>query len=139
MATKKSSQKANSNSSPFHKLGDTLESAAETFEEVTANAHDSAKRAAGVTKSALINALYKTCYGISYGSVYSSVFVFEFMSDGNTIRRGFAEGAEAAVEARKKAVERKSAPPKEKRSAKARVRVGKPVKTRAENTAAAVA
>ena len=117
-----------------------MESAAETFEEVTANAHHSAKRAAGVTKSALSIALYKTCYGISYGAVYSSVFVFEWMSEGNTIRRGFAEGAEAAFEARKKAVERKPVRrPRAKRPVKARARVGKPVKMRAPDSAAAAA
>jgi hypothetical protein len=137
MATKQSSRKAQSNSSAFHILGDTLESAAETFEEATANAHDSAKRAAEVTKSALSNALYKTCYGIAFGAVYSSVFLVEIMPDGGNLKRGFTEGAESALEARKKAAERKAPKPKAKRSSKPRVRVAKPVKIRAEEFAAA--
>src|SRR5580658_9973293 len=119
MATKQTGRKAQANSSAFHILGDTLESAAESFEEATANAHDSAKRAAEVTRSALANALYKTCYGISYGAVYSSVFVVELMPKSSRARRGFEEDAEAALEARKKAVEKKAAPrPKAKRAAK---------------------
>ncbi len=138
MATKQTARKTQSNSGAFHILGDTLESAAETFEEVTANAHDSAKRAAGVTKSALCTALYKTCYGVAYGAVYSSVFLVEMMPAGCKMRRGFEEGAEAALEARKKAAERKAAPPpKAKRPAKAKVRATKPVKTRAADFAAA--
>lgn len=139
MATKQAGQKAQSNSSAFHILGDTLESAAETFEEVTANAHDSAKRAAGVTKSALYNALFKTCYGISYGAVYSSVFLVELLPAGSKVRSAFTEGAESALEDRKKAVERRAAAPrpKAKRPARAKVRASKPVKTRAADFAAA--
>jgi hypothetical protein len=140
MATKQSGRKARSNSSAFHILGDTLESAAETFEEATANAHDSAKRAAVVTKSALANALYKTCYGISYGAVYSSVFLVEIMPDGGNLKKGFTEGAESALEARKKATERKADPkPKAKRTVKPKVRATKPVKARADDFAAAAA
>jgi hypothetical protein len=140
MASKQSARKAQSNSSAFHILGDTLESAAETFEEATANAHDSAKRAAEVTKSALSNALYKTCYGISYGAVYSSVFLVEMMPEGGTLKRGFTEGAEKAIEARKKVAERKAAPkPKAKRATRTRVRAPKPVKMRANDFSATTA
>ena len=140
MASKQSGRKVPTNSSAFHILGDTLESAAETFEEATANAHDSAKRAAEVTKSALATALYKTCYGISYGAVYSSVFLVELMPEGGNLKRGFTEGAESAIEARKKAAARKAAPkPKAKRSSKPRVRVAKPVKARAADFAAVAA
>jgi len=140
MATKQAARKARANSSALHILGDTLESAAETFEEATANAHDSAKRAAEVTKSALANALYKTCYGLAYGAVYSSVFLVEIMPEGGNLKRGFTEGAESAIEARKKATERKAAPkPKAKRSTKVKVRVARPVKMRAEDFGAATA
>jgi len=140
MATKQSGRKAQSNSSAFHILGDTLESAAETFEEVTANAHDSAKRAASVTKSALANALYKTCYGLAYGAVYSSGFLVEILPEGGNLKRGFTEGAESALEARKKAAERKTAKkPKAKKAAKPKVRATKPVKTRANDFAATAA
>ena len=140
MATKQAARKARSNSSAFHILGDTLESAAETFEEATANAHGSAKRAAEVTKSALSNALYKTCYGLAYGAVYSSVFLVEIMPEGGNLKRGFTEGAESALDARKKAAEVKAAPkPKAKRSTRTRVRATKPVKMRADDFAAATA
>ena len=140
MATKQSGRKAGSNSSAFHILGDTLESAAETFEEATANAHDSAKRAAVVTKSALGKALYNACYGISYGAVYSSVFLVELLPDGSTLKKGFTEGAESALEARHKAADRKSAvKPKAKRAAKPKVRATTPVKARADDFAAAAA
>ena len=140
MAAKQSSRKAQTNSSAFHILGDTLESAAESFEEVTANAHDSAKRAAAVTKSALGTALYKTCYGISYGAVYSSVFLVELLPDGSKVREAFTEGAESALEDRKKAVERKTAPkPKAKRPAKSKVKAAKPVKARAADFATVAA
>jgi hypothetical protein len=139
MATKQSGRKAQSNSSAFHILGDTLESAAESFEEATANAQQSAKRAAEVTKSALAIALYKACYGISYGAVYSSVFLVEILPDGGNMKRGFTEGAEAAITARKKATERKAPKPAAKRPAKAKGRASKTVKMRADEFAAAAA
>ncbi len=139
MATKQTAQRAQSNSSPFHILGDTLESAAENFEEATANAHDSAKRAAEVTKSALTNALYKTCYGLSYGAVFSSVFLVEMMPSSNTMRRGFTEGAEAALEAveRKTAVTVEQPIQKGKRAVKPRARASRTAKPRPAAVAAA--
>jgi hypothetical protein len=136
MATKQSGRKARSNTSAFHILGDTLESAAETFEEATANAHDSAKRAAVVTRSALASALYKTCYGISYGAVYSSVFLVELMPEGGTLKKGFTDGAEKALEARHKAAARSTPKPKAKRAAKPKVRASKSVKSRADDFSA---
>jgi hypothetical protein len=99
MATK---TKAAANS-VFSVLGDTLESAAETFEEATANSRDSAVRAAATTKRALGNGVHKTAYGIAFGLVYSAVFVTEMLPKGNLIRRGFVEGTEAALDSRRKA------------------------------------
>lgn len=87
----------------FSVLGDTLESAAETFEEATANSRDSAKRAAATTKRALGNGVHKTAYGIAFGLVYSGVFITEMLPKGNLIRRGFIEGTEAAIDSRRKA------------------------------------
>jgi hypothetical protein len=137
MATKQTGRKAQANSSAFHILGDTLESAAETFEEVTANASGSAKRAAGVTKSALCTALYKSCYGIAYGAVYSSVFLVELLPAGSRPRQAFEEGAEAALTDRKKAAERKAAPrAKPRRAAGPKVKASRPVKARADEFAA---
>jgi hypothetical protein len=87
----------------FSVLGDTLESAAETFEEATANSRDSAKRAAATTKRALGNGVHKTAYGVAFGLVYSAVFVTEMLPKSNLIRRGFVEGTEAALDSRRKA------------------------------------
>ncbi len=87
----------------FSVLGDTLESAAETFEEATANSRDSAKRAAATTKRALGNGVHKTAYGVAFGLVYSAVFITEMLPKGNLIRRGFIEGTEAALDSRRKA------------------------------------
>jgi len=105
MATKQSGSKTQNNSGAFHILGDTLESAAETFEEATTNARASATRAAGVAKSALGTALCKTCYGLSYGAVYSAVFLVELLPEGGKVRKAFTDGAEAALADRKKALE----------------------------------
>lgn len=114
MATK---TKAAANS-VFSVLGDTLESAAESFEEATANSKDSAKRAAATTKRALANGVHKTAYGLAYGIVYSAVFVNELMPKGSLIRRGFEEGSEAAIDSRRKAqLTRETA--KEEKAAKA--------------------
>ena len=87
----------------FSVLGDTLESAAETFEEATANSRDSAKRAAATTKRALGNGVHKTAYGVAFGLVYSAVFITEMLPKGNIVRRGFVEGTEAALDSRRKA------------------------------------
>jgi hypothetical protein len=96
----------------FSVLGDTLESAAETFEEATVNSRDSAKRAAATTKRALGNGVHKTAYGIAFGLVYSSVFITEMLPKGNLIRRGFIEGTEAALDSRRKAQAARKAPKK---------------------------
>src|SRR5271167_48612 len=90
-------------STVFSVLGDTLESAAETFEEATANSRDSAKRAAATTKRVLGNGVHKTAYGIAFGLVYAGVFVTEMLPNENLIRRGFVEGTEAAIDSRRKA------------------------------------
>src|SRR5579872_229750 len=87
----------------FSVLGDTLESAAETFEEATANSRDSAKRAAATTKRALGIGAHKAAYGIAFGLVYSAVFITEMLPKENIIRRGFIEGTEGALESRRKA------------------------------------
>jgi len=99
----------------FSVLGDTLETAAESFEEATANSRDSAKRAAATTKRALGIGVHKAAYGIAFGMVYSAVFITEMLPKGNIIRRGFIEGTEAALDSRRKAQtarEKKSAEPK---------------------------
>jgi hypothetical protein len=118
----------------FTVLGDTLESAAESFEEATASSRDSAKRAAATTKRALGNGVHKAAYGVAFGLVYSAVFITEMLPKGNLIRRGFIEGTEAALDSRRKAQalrEKKQAqnepnsdvpPPKKKPKASSRAR-----------------
>src|SRR3984885_2974562 len=90
-------------STVFSVLGDTLETAAETFEEATANSRDSARRAAATTKRALGIGVHKAAYGVAFGLVYSAVFITEMLPKGNLIRRGFIEGTEAAMDSRRKA------------------------------------
>jgi hypothetical protein len=97
MATKSESP----DSKIFSMLGDTLESAAETFEEASVNSAESAKKAAKTTKRALGTGLHKGAYGVSYGVVYAVSFLTELLPQENVVRRGFVEGAEAALEARR--------------------------------------
>ena len=91
-------------------LGDTLESAAEAFEEASVNSAESAKKAAKTTRRALGTGLHKAAYGVSYAIVYAISFLTELLPEENVVRRGFVEGAEAALEARKKARASKSVP-----------------------------
>ena len=88
---------------PFSMMADALESAADTFEQAAANAPESARRAARVTKRALGIGVFKAFYGISYGLVYSGVFITELLPEKSTVRRALTEGAEAAINARHKA------------------------------------
>jgi hypothetical protein len=104
MSTKSEASTAN----VFSMLGDTLESAAEAFEEASVNSSESAKRAAQTTKRALGNWLHGAAYGVSYGLVYAGVFITELMPENNLVRRGLVEGAEAALDARKKVAATKS-------------------------------
>ena len=126
----------------FSVLGDTLESAAESFEEATANSRDSAKRAAATTKRALGIGVHKAAYGVAFGLVYSAVFITEMLPKGNLVRRGFIEGTEAALDSRRKAQtlrEKKHAGPKAdgtgapKRKSKPSSRARKVVEKRAAN------
>ncbi len=116
MATKSRSKSRTNHSKPFTMLGDTLESAAESFEEATVNANHSAKRAAQATKRALGTGLFKAVYGVSYGLVYSGVFVRDLLPEGNCVRKALSEGAESALDSRAKArtasVAKKAAAPK---------------------------
>ena len=87
----------------FSMLGETLDSAAEALEAASVNLAKSAKKAAKTTKSAIGIGFHKAAYGISYGVVYAAVFLVELLPDEHVIRRGFVEGAEAALDAREKA------------------------------------
>jgi hypothetical protein len=85
--------------SPLSVLGEALESAAETFGQATTNARASAKVAAKKVRKTFGAGVYKTAYGISYGLVYGAVFVTELLPKDNVLRRGFEDGAEAALDA----------------------------------------
>jgi hypothetical protein len=119
MATK--TRKIESNA--FSVLGDALESAAESFEEVTVNARDSAKRAAHTTRRALGNGVHKTAYGAAYGVVYASIFLTELWPEDNLWRRGLVEGAAAAIEERGKVRKTKTEKPKTSVKAKTKKKV----------------
>ena len=122
MSTKSEASTAN----VFSMLGDTLESAAEAFEEASVNSSESAKRAAKTTKRAVGNFLHGAAYGVSYGLVYAGVFVTELIPETNVVRRGLAEGAEAALDARKKVAAVKS----ENKTKLVKASVAKPPKRR---------
>ena len=92
-----------SDSKIFSMLGDTLESAAEALEEASVNSAESAKKAAKTTKRAIGTGFHKAAYGAAYGVVYAAVYLVELLPEENVIRRGFVEGAEAALDARQKA------------------------------------
>lgn len=131
----------------FSVLGDTLETAAETFEEATANSRESAVRAAATTKRALGIGVHKTAYGLSFGLVFTAVFITEMLPKDSLIRRGFLDGTEAALESRRKAkaareaakkkVKAEAAPAHDlgatmKRKPKTTARIRKAVNSRAE-------
>ena len=86
----------------FSALGDAFESAADRFEEGTANARKSAKQAAGTAQRVARIGVYNAAYGISYGFVYATVFLTELLPKENILRRGLEEGADAAFEAQTK-------------------------------------
>jgi hypothetical protein len=123
---------------PLSVLGEALESAAETFGKATTNASASAKVAAKKVRKTFGTGVYKTAYGISYGLVYSAVFVTELLPEDNVLRRGFEEGAEAALDAA--ASRRLEASVTRTRSVEARkkpaVRASSPIKIGKARTAA---
>ena len=85
-------------SDAFSVLGEALESAAETFGDLTASAGDTARNAARGVSSAVSTGVYKGSYGLSFGVVFSAVFLTELLPAGNAIRRGFEDGAHSALE-----------------------------------------
>jgi hypothetical protein len=120
--------KTESRSKIFSMLGDTLESAADALEEVSVNSAESAKKAAKTTKRAVGTGLHKAAYSSSYGVVYAATFLIELLPEEHVIRRGFVEGAEAALQARQKAKASKKVPvpkntPTKRTTAKAKPRV----------------
>lgn len=86
-------------SDAFSVLGEALESAAETFGDLTASARDGARKAAHNVSHVVSTGVYKGSYGASYGVVFSAVFLTELLPGGNALRRGLEDGASAALDA----------------------------------------
>lgn len=97
MATNNTGTEA-SQSNAFSALGDALESAADSVSQARADATESAKLAARRVQFGVSTGAYYSAYGISYGLVFTGVFLKELLPVGNPIRRGFEDGAVAAIE-----------------------------------------
>jgi hypothetical protein len=95
MAISNSSTEA---SNTLSALGDALESAADSVSQARADATESAKLAARRVQFGVSSGAYYSAYGISYGLVFTGVFLKELLPVGNPIRRGFEDGAAAAIE-----------------------------------------
>ena len=88
-----------SESNPFAALGEALEAAAESLGDARTSATADAKAAAAKVQSSVSTGAYFAAYGLSYGLVFSGVFVKELLPANHPIRRGFVDGALAALEA----------------------------------------
>jgi hypothetical protein len=86
-----------SESNPFSVLGEALDAASESIGDARADATASAKLAAHKVQSGVGVGAYYAAYGVSYGVVFSGVFLKELLPANNVIRRGFEDGAEAAI------------------------------------------
>ena len=88
-----------SQSNAFSALGEALESAAESVDHARADATASAKLAARRVQFGVNAGAYYAAYGVSYGLVFSGVFLKELLPSNNPVRRGFEDGAAAAIDA----------------------------------------
>ncbi len=84
---------------PLSILGEALESAAESIGDATSDARASAKIAAKKVQKSVGTGVYYSAYGLSYGVVFSAVFLTELLPVTNALRRGFEDGAAAAIDA----------------------------------------
>ncbi len=84
-------------SNPFSVLGEALDAASQSIGDARADATASAKATALKVKSSVGTGAYYTAYGVSYGVVFSGVFLKELLPANNAIRRGFEDGAQAAI------------------------------------------
>ena len=98
MATNSNASEGSS-SNALSALGEALESAADSLNDARADATASAKLAARKVQFGVSSGAYYTAYGLSYGVVFSGVFLKELLSPNNPLRRGFEDGATAAIEA----------------------------------------
>jgi hypothetical protein len=80
-------------------LGDALEAAAESIGDARSSASEQAEIAARKVKSGVSAGAYHAAYGLSFGVVFGAVFLKELLPESSALRRGFEEGAEAAIDA----------------------------------------
>lgn len=86
-----------SESNPFSVLGEALDAASQSIGDARADATASAKAAALKVQSTVGTGAYYAAYGVSYGVVFSGVFLKELLPTNNAVRRGFEDGAQAAI------------------------------------------
>ena len=89
----------NSQSSALSALGDALDAASASLSDARADATESAKLAAAKVQVGVSTGAYYTAYTVSYGLVFTGVFLKELLPLNNPIRRGFEDGATAAISA----------------------------------------
>jgi len=82
---------------PLSVLGEALDAASESIGDARADATASAKAAALKVQTGVSTGAYYAAYGVSYGVVFSGVFLKELLPTNNAIRRGFEDGADAAI------------------------------------------
>jgi hypothetical protein len=80
-------------------LGEALDAASVSVSHARADATESAKLAAAKVQSGVSVGAYYTAYGVSYGLVFTGVFLKELLPISSPIRRGFEDGAVAAIDA----------------------------------------
>jgi hypothetical protein len=96
MTTTKATESHESN--PLSVLGEALDAASASINEARADATASAKSAALKVQSGVGTGAYYAAYGVSYSLVFSGVFLKELLPIHNSIRRGFEDGAGAAID-----------------------------------------
>jgi len=89
--------KPSSDANPLSVLGEALDAASQSIGDARTDATASAKAAALKVQSTVGTGAYYAAYGVSYGVVFSGVFLKELLPANNAIRRGFEDGAQAAV------------------------------------------
>jgi hypothetical protein len=85
-------------SNPLSVLGEALDAASASISDARADATASAKSAALKVQTGVGTGAYYAAYGVSYSLVFSGVFLKELLPVHNAIRRGFEDGAGAAID-----------------------------------------
>ncbi|SDN70617.1 hypothetical protein SAMN05216360_110202 [Methylobacterium phyllostachyos] len=85
---------------PFAILGETLETAAGALDVPTAQARESAHRAAATTKRVVGSGVYSLSYALAYGTVFAATYVHDLLPEASAVRRGLSDGGHDALSAR---------------------------------------